>query len=130
MGMIEPTVAIASTDPELAPELCERLTSSNCRVILVTNIGRLAERVKETDVHVAVVDLDMTGGEHRRLVEQLRTLDRHLGLIVVAGRCSEEDEVYLRSKGVSYLAFKPAEPDRLAEIVDESARKAARKKYY
>ncbi len=126
---MEPTVAIASTDPDLAPELCERLAANNCRVVLVTNIGRLAERVMETDVHVAVVDLDMTGGECRHLVEDLRGLDRHLGLIIVAARCSEEDEVYLRSNGVQYLAFKPTQAERLAKIVDESARKAAKQRY-
>ncbi len=129
MAALEPTVLIASVDPELAPELCERLTSNNCRVLLVTNVGRLAERVMETDVHVAVLDLDMTGGEYRHLLEDLRSFDRHLALIVVAARCSEEEEVYLRSNGVLYLAFKPAEPDRLAEIVDESARTVARKRY-
>jgi DNA-binding response OmpR family regulator len=126
---MEPTVAIASTDPDLAPELCERLTSDNCRVLLVTDVGRLAERVRETEVHVAVVDLDSTGDEYRQLVESLKRLDRHLGLIAVAARCSEDDEVYLRSHGVSYLALKPTEPERLAEIVNESARSAARKRY-
>lgn len=127
---MEPTVAIASIDPDLAPELCERLTSDNCRVLLVTDIGRLAQRVRETEVHVAVVDLDMIGDEYRHLVEDLRSIDRHLGLIAVAARCSEEEEVYLRSNGVSYLAFKPMEPGRLAEIVNESARCAAKKRYF
>jgi DNA-binding NtrC family response regulator len=128
MALIEPTVAVASVDSELAPELCARLASGNCRVILVTNIGRLAERIREAEVHVAVVDLDMTAGEYRRLVEDLRSLDRHLRLIVVAARCSEKDEIYLRSHGVLYLAFKPTEAERLAQIIEESARDAARKR--
>ncbi len=127
---MEPTVAIASTDPNLAPELCERLTADNCRVLLVTSAGRLAERVRETDVHVAVLDLDLAGPEYRHLLEDLRKLNRHLGLIAVTARCSEDDEVYLRSNGVSYVAFKPAEPGRLAQIVNESARSAARKRYF
>lgn len=126
---MEPTIAIASTDPDLGPELCERLTLNNCRVLLVTDVRRLAERIRETEVHVAVVDLDMTGGGYRHLVEDLRKLDRHLGLIAVAGQCSEDDEAYLRSNGVSYVALKPAEPGRLAEIVNEYARNAARKRH-
>jgi DNA-binding response OmpR family regulator len=130
MSLFEPTVAIISTDPDLAPELCARLASRNCRVILVTSIERLAEHVRETEVHVVVVDLDMTGGECLHLLQDLKGLNRHLGLIVVAGRCSQEDEIYLRSNGVLYLAFKPVEPGHLAEIVRQSARNVARKRLY
>jgi hypothetical protein len=78
---------------------------------------------------VAVVDLDVSNGEFRPLVEGLRTLDRHLGLIVAARYCSEEDERYLRGNGVVYMAFKPAEIGALAQIVRESARKAAKQRH-
>jgi DNA-binding response OmpR family regulator len=129
MATIKPTVAIASTDPRFATELSERLVSENCRVMIVSNMGRLAEQIKEAEVHVAVVDLDLPDGQCRRLVEGLKSLDRHLGLIVAAKYCSEEDERYLRASGVSYMAFKPMEPGALTQIVRESARKAARQRH-
>jgi len=129
MAIIEPTVAIASIDPEFSPELSMKLASDNCRVIVATDIGQLVERIMEADVHVAVVDLDLSNGDCRRLIEELKKLDRHLGLIVVADHCSQEDEIYLRSSGILYLAFKPAEAEGLAEIVKESARNAAKKRY-
>lgn len=129
MAAVEPTVAIASVDPKLAPQLGERLASDNCRVIIVSSIERLAERVKEGEVHVAVVDLDMNSGDFRHVVKDLKSLDRHLELIVAAEHCSEKDEIYLRSSGVLYVASKPAEPEPLARIVKESARKAARQRY-
>jgi len=130
MATVEPTVAIASVDPEFAPKLCERLISDYCRVIVVKNMRRLAERIRETEIHVAVVDLDLTYGSCRDLLEELRSLDKHLGLIIVADHCSQEDEIYLRSNGVMYLAFKPAEPARLAPIVEESARNVAKKRCF
>jgi len=129
MATVEPIVAIASADPKFAPQLGEKLVSNNCRVIIVSDMERLAERVKEGEVHVAVVDLDMSYGDFRHVVKDLKGLDRHLELIVAAEHCSERDEIYLRSSGVLYVAFKPAEPEPLARIVKESARKAARQRY-
>lgn len=129
MAMIEPTVAIASADPKFGPGLSDELISHNCRVIIVSSMARLVEHVKEAEVHVAVVDLDVSNGGGRRLVKELKTLDRHLGLIVAAAYCSEEDEIYLRTNGVSYVAFKPTPPGPLARIVEKSARKAAKERY-
>lgn len=129
MATIKPTVAIASTDPRFAAELSERLVSENCRVIIVSDMERLAEQIREAEIHVAVVDLDRADGQCRRLVEGLKNLDRHLGLIVSAKYCSEEDERHLRASGVCYMAFKPMEPGALTQIVRESARRSARQRH-
>jgi DNA-binding response OmpR family regulator len=129
MSTIEPTVAIASIDTKFTSQLSERLVSDNCRVIVVSEMNRLAEQIRGADVHVAVVDLDAGNGQCRRLIEDLRALDRHVGLIVAARYCSEDDEVFLRMNGVSYVAPKPTEFASLAKIVRKSATKVARQRY-
>lgn len=120
-------VLVAEDNGDLAAAVCELLqTESDIEVVgVIEDAAALERSVRDLDVHVVILDLNLSGGSSVPAMQSVRHDRPCTGVVVYSGYDREDISAALPALGASEFVSKSGEVTELIDAVRRSARKTA-----
>ncbi|HET7202936.1 MAG TPA: response regulator transcription factor [Steroidobacteraceae bacterium] len=120
-------VLIAEDNGDLAAAVCELLqTEPDIEVVGVIDDAAALERsVRDLDVHVVILDLNLSGGSSVPAMQSVRHDRPGTGVVVYSGYDRADISAALPALGACEFVSKSGEVSALIDAVRRSARKTA-----
>jgi len=118
-----PSLLIVDDDVGFVHAAAELARLSGFEITIASELGQAQHRVRQRDFDLALVDLDLPDGSGLSLLRDVDT--ERTRAIIVTGKPTVESALQsFRNSVVDYL-IKPIAPDRLREVFESCARRAA-----
>lgn len=120
-------VLVAEDNGDLAAAVCELLRSeSDLEVVgLIADAAALEQAVRDLDVHVVILDLNLSGGSSVPAMQSVCHERPGTGVVVYSGYDRADISAALPGLGAAEYVSKSGEVTELIEAVRRSARKTA-----
>ena len=120
-------VLVAEDNGDLAAAVCELLKAeSDIEVVgVIDDAAALGPSVRDLDVHVVILDLNLSGGSSVPAMQSVRHDRPGIGVVVYSGYDRADISAALPALGPSEFVSKSGEVTELIDAVRRSARKTA-----
>jgi DNA-binding NarL/FixJ family response regulator len=127
MGNDRIRVLVAEDNGDLAAAVCELLRAEpDIDVVgVIDDAGALERSVRELDVTVVILDLNLSGGSSVPAMQLVRRGLPHIGVVVYSGYDRRDIAAALPALGAAEFVSKSGEVTELLEAVRRSAGKSA-----
>lgn len=119
------TILLVDDDPlilELGRELLEHL---GYRVETASDAAQAIEVFQRQGADLVILDYQLPGMDGYQLLQELRTLDAGVRVLVASGFLSDREATRLRAGGVQGIIYKPFRLVELQRQIDEALSTAA-----
>ncbi len=121
-------LTVLSVDDSLiSQQMIKRALDSNYRVLLADNAVDALSVIYQEAIEALLLDISMPGIDGFELCRTVRSLPqfKHLPIIMVTSRDTEQDREEARRAGATAYMTKPCDPERLKTVIAKLlARKA------
>jgi DNA-binding NtrC family response regulator len=122
------TILIAYQDDDTARPLVNSFHRMGYRVETARLVSDMIQRVRNSRVHVILIDDEVEGVEACDLVPILKKISPRVQVIVISSEASIGMAKRLRGAGIFYQAMKPADLEEIKSAVECAFEKVEREK--
>lgn len=119
--MVNPKILIVDDEPEILKSVSLRLKSKGYDVLTASDGFQATNTAMSENPSLVILDICMPAGDGHEVVKQLRVSERtrHIPIIFLTARTSEEDYRQAVECGVERYITKPFQPEKLMTAVEE-----------
>lgn len=119
--MVNPKILIVDDEPEILKSVSLRLKSKGYDVLTASDGFQATNTAMSENPSLVILDICMPSGDGHEVVKQLRVSEqtRHIPIIFLTARTSEEDYRQAVECGVERYITKPFQPEKLMTAVEE-----------
>lgn len=110
-------VLVLDDDENIISAFEDFFKRERCRMIAATSPAEALNKMKSLEIDLLITDIRLRHQSGVTFFLQLKSIGKHVPIIVITGYPESVEEKDLRALGASYLLVKPLELDRLREAV-------------
>ena len=120
----QPLVMIIDDDPDLCASLWELLRENGFRACIARGLHDAANRLKDTDLNVALIDMRLPEGNGHQVYQLIRESNPSARTIVITGYRSETEQLVAKvlAAGADAVCYKPFDVPMLLDTVNKLSR--------
>lgn len=103
--------------------LADFLSAHGWNVAIAANRAEFLQLYRPGAFHLAIVDLGLPDGDGIELIQEVRTRDPALGIVVLTGRNTDQSRVLGLNLGADHFVAKPVRLDVLLAVVQSLLRR-------
>jgi two-component system response regulator HydG len=115
----QPLVLVVDDDRDLCENLWDLLRDRGFRVSLAHDLGRAAEKLKESSFEVVLIDMRIPGGDGSSVFQLVRATNPESRTMLITGYRSDTDQLVaqLLAEGADAVQYKPFDLPELIETM-------------
>jgi len=113
----QPSILIVDDEKDVLAVLMDLIETDGYRALGTTDPEKALDIVRAEEVDLVIVDLMMPKRDGWHLLEDIKTYDTTIPVIVLTGYLTEQSEAILASKQADSYLIKPIDHDRLQALL-------------
>lgn len=125
MRTVVKSILLVDDDAEYLRQFRNFLAGEGLKVQCAANGEEALSLMQDSSIHLMITDLNMPGMDGIKLARKALEMMPHLPIILSTGSILENIPQVAEDAGVSMILYKPFDPQRMLDMVNECVAKVA-----